>query len=107
MVIHLKTDSAKSRRGSQPEAEFPAFPQREWGGVLPVSTPGLRGVQLTRLQARERMKTSIFILGFRLKQQRRGSRGATPKSESEDSHHGGAWERTGRPPDGGISIQSI
>ncbi len=65
MAIHLKTDSAKSHQRSQPDAEH--------------SFAGLRGVRLTRLQARERMKTStIFLLGTQLKHQRKGSRRALP-----------------------------
>ncbi len=61
----MKTDSAASDRGSQLEAEFPALPGEKWGGALVGGAPGFWAVRLTRLQARERMKPSVFTLGIR------------------------------------------
>ncbi len=107
MATNLKTDLAKFHQGSQPEADF-----WEWVGVLLGGSPELRCVWLTGFQARERMKTLILILGTRLEHQRREVPKGTPKSESEDSHLGSAWERLGedsrrvigRPTDGGVSF---
>ena len=97
-MTHPRTDLAKSRRGSHPEAEFPAL----LGG-----TPEPRRVQLTWLQARERMKTSIFTLGTRLKQEEEVPKG-TPKTESEDSQHRAHGSAPGRAPEeraGGLLME--
>ncbi len=63
MAICLDTDLAKSRRGSQPEGS---------GRALLGRTSRLRRVRPTGLQARQRMKTSIFRLCTRLKHQKSG-----------------------------------
>ncbi len=85
-MIHLKTDSAKSRRGSQPESESLALPWREWCGALLGGTPGLRGVQLTRLQAHSTQTSGKEVPE------------GTPKTESEDSQHGGGGVKKGTSP---------
>ena len=96
VAIHLKSDSAKSRRGCQPEAEFRALPRQEWSGALLGGAPRLQGVQRSWLQAWERMKMSIFILGNRLKHQRRRSRMAlpskSPRTPTTGAHRGGLQE---------------
>ncbi len=51
MGVSADTLENWSRRESQSETEFLALPWRELGGALLGATPGLRGVQLTRLQA--------------------------------------------------------
>ncbi len=86
MAIHLK-----SRRGSQPEAEFLALPWKKWGGALLIGAMELWGIRLTWLQAWKRMKTSIFTLALDS-----NITGGSPERHSQDGvRRLPIWERIG------------
>ncbi len=111
VAIHLKTD--KSQCGSQPEAKFLTLPWKEWGWIAPGRYSGTSGCSAYWAPG-SRAHKKIYLVHL-TQTSAEGVPKGTPNSETEDSQHGSAWERTGhcsrrairRSPDGGVSIFSI
>ncbi len=113
-MIHLRTDSVKSRRGSQPEA-VSGTPVERVARSAPGRHSGASGCSAHLAPGFGAHEDINLHTGHSTQLSEEEVTKGAPKTDSEGSKHGSAWERTGegskraigRALDGGVTIQSV